>query len=45
MAMPPRISTNTAAIRRVDYDIPGVQQKIRNAGLPEMLANRLSLGV
>jgi diadenosine tetraphosphatase ApaH/serine/threonine PP2A family protein phosphatase len=34
-----------ACIRRVSYDIPAVQQKIRRAGLPEMLANRLSLGV
>lgn len=34
-----------ACIRRVAYDIPGVQRKIREAGLPEVLANRLSLGV
>ena len=34
-----------AAIRRVHYDIAGVQRKIRDAGLPEVLANRLSLGV
>lgn len=34
-----------AAIRRVDYDIAGVQRKIRAAGLPEVLANRLALGV
>ena len=34
-----------ASIRRVHYDIAGVQQKIRDAGLPEVLANRLSLGV
>lgn len=34
-----------ASIRRVAYDIGGVQRKIRKAGLPEMLANRLSLGV
>lgn len=37
--------TGVAAIRRVAYDIAGVQRKIRQAGLPEMLANRLSLGV
>ncbi|MBK8099193.1 MAG: metallophosphoesterase family protein [Planctomycetes bacterium] len=37
--------TGIAAIRRVAYDIAGVQRKIRQAGLPEMLANRLSLGV
>ena len=34
-----------AAIRRVRYDIEGVQKKIRAAGLPEVLANRLALGV
>ncbi|MBL9079280.1 MAG: metallophosphoesterase family protein [Planctomycetes bacterium] len=34
-----------AAIRRVHYDIAGVQRKIRDAGLPEVLANRLALGV
>lgn len=34
-----------AAIRRVHYDIAGVQRKIREAGLPEVLANRLALGV
>ncbi|MCA8973833.1 MAG: metallophosphoesterase family protein, partial [Planctomycetes bacterium] len=34
-----------ASIRRVNYDISSVQQKIRDAGLPEVLANRLSLGV
>ena len=34
-----------AAIRRVAYDIPGVQKKIIAAGLPEVLANRLALGV
>ena len=37
--------TKTAAIRRVNYDIAGVQAKIRSAGLPEMLANRLEIGV
>jgi diadenosine tetraphosphatase ApaH/serine/threonine PP2A family protein phosphatase len=33
------------SIRRVAYDIASVQRKIRAAGLPEVLANRLSLGV
>jgi diadenosine tetraphosphatase ApaH/serine/threonine PP2A family protein phosphatase len=33
------------AIRRVEYDIAGVQRKILAAGLPEVLANRLVLGV
>jgi diadenosine tetraphosphatase ApaH/serine/threonine PP2A family protein phosphatase len=35
----------SAAIRRVHYDIAGVQRKIREAGLPDVLANRLALGV
>lgn len=34
-----------AWIKRVHYDIAGVQRKIREAGLPEVLANRLALGV
>ncbi len=34
-----------ASIRRVEYDIASVQRKIHAAGLPEVLANRLSLGV
>ena len=34
-----------ASIRRVHYDIERVQAKIREAGLPDVLANRLSLGV
>lgn len=34
-----------ASIRRVAYNIASVQAKIREAGLPEVLANRLSLGV
>jgi predicted phosphodiesterase len=38
-------TTQIASIRRVQYDIAGVQRKIRAAGLPEMLANRLALGV
>jgi diadenosine tetraphosphatase ApaH/serine/threonine PP2A family protein phosphatase len=34
-----------ASIKRVPYDIAGVQRKIREAGLPDVLANRLALGV
>jgi len=34
-----------ASIRRVAYDIESVQRKIRQAGLPDVLANRLALGV
>lgn len=35
----------TIRIGRVPYDIGAVQRKIRSAGLPEVLANRLALGV
>ncbi len=31
-------------IRRLDYDIAGAQAKIRAAGLPERLAERLAVG-
>jgi diadenosine tetraphosphatase ApaH/serine/threonine PP2A family protein phosphatase len=31
-------------IRRVDYDLPGAQGKILDAGLPSLLAERLDLG-
>ena len=31
-------------LRRLDYDIAAVQAKIRNAGLPERLAERLAIG-
>ena len=34
----------TVAIRRLEYDIASTQQKIRDAGLPEMLATRLAAG-
>ena len=34
-----------ASIRRVHYDIENVQRKIREVGLPDVLANRLTLGV
>jgi predicted phosphodiesterase len=30
--------------RRVDYDVPAAQAKIRDAGLPEVLARRLAFG-
>jgi diadenosine tetraphosphatase ApaH/serine/threonine PP2A family protein phosphatase len=32
----------TIAIRRVPYDIRSAQEKIRNVGLPESLAERLA---
>jgi diadenosine tetraphosphatase ApaH/serine/threonine PP2A family protein phosphatase len=37
--------TGEASIHRVAYDIPAVQAKIRAAGLPGVLADRLALGV
>ena len=37
--------TGEAKIQRVAYDIPSAQRKILAAGLPEVLANRLALGV
>ena len=37
-------STNTVVNHRVAYDIDGAAAKIRAAGLPEMLADRLSMG-
>ena len=37
--------TRSASIRRVDYDIGSVQRKIRDAGLPDVLASRLSMGI
>ena len=35
---------STIEIRRLDYDIATAQAKIRAAGLPERLAERLALG-
>ena len=37
--------TREASIRRVAYDVASAQQKILEAGLPEVLASRLALGV
>jgi hypothetical protein len=34
----------TIELRRLDYDIPKAQAKIRAAGLPERLAERLAHG-
>ncbi|MBI4322823.1 MAG: metallophosphoesterase family protein [Candidatus Omnitrophica bacterium] len=34
----------TLTVRRVAYDIAGAQRKIREAGLPELLAHRLAVG-
>ncbi len=38
------VHEGTIEIRRVDYDIPAVQAKIRAVGLPERLAERLAYG-
>jgi diadenosine tetraphosphatase ApaH/serine/threonine PP2A family protein phosphatase len=38
------VTAQTISIRRVEYDIQTTQDKIRAAGLPSLLADRLSLG-
>jgi len=38
------LDAGTIELRRLDYDIPTTQQKIRDAGLPERLAERLEFG-
>lgn len=38
------LDEGTIELRRLDYDIPATQAKIRAAGLPERLAERLALG-
>ncbi len=38
------LSTSTVSFRRVEYDIATTQQKIRDAGLPEVLAERIAEG-
>ncbi|MFV0414964.1 MAG: metallophosphoesterase family protein [Chthoniobacterales bacterium] len=35
---------NEISLRRIDYDIPGAQEAIRKAGLPDRLAERLARG-
>jgi predicted phosphodiesterase len=39
------LETRRASFRRVEYDVKRTQQEIRDAGLPEMLAGRLELGL
>ena len=34
-----------ASFRRIEYDVKGTQREMRDAGLPEMLAGRLELGL
>ncbi|MDB4419038.1 metallophosphatase family protein [bacterium] len=38
------LPTGSISFRRVEYDIETTQKKIRDAGLPEMLAERLATG-
>jgi predicted phosphodiesterase len=38
------LDAGTIELRRLDYDIPAAQKKIRDAGLPERLAERLEYG-
>lgn len=38
------IEAQTLSIRRVAYDVPAAQRKIREAGLPAFLADRLAMG-
>jgi predicted phosphodiesterase len=38
------LDEGTIELRRLDYDIPKAQKKIREAGLPQRLADRLALG-
>ena len=38
------VDNQVVNLRRLEYDIEKAQEKILKAGLPEMLANRLSLG-
>src|SRR5262245_25426169 len=39
------LETQHASFRRVEYDVERTQQEMRDAGLPEMLAGRLALGL
>jgi diadenosine tetraphosphatase ApaH/serine/threonine PP2A family protein phosphatase len=39
------LDARTVSFRRVEYDIAATQAEIREAGLPELLAARLTLGM
>ena len=39
------LDTQHASFRRVEYDVKSTQREMRDAGLPEMLAGRLELGL
>jgi diadenosine tetraphosphatase ApaH/serine/threonine PP2A family protein phosphatase len=36
--------TSTVTFRRIEYDLAATQEKIRAAGLPDVLADRLAQG-
>lgn len=38
------VGNRTVTVRRLEYDLQTAQRKILDAGLPEMLANRLAIG-
>jgi diadenosine tetraphosphatase ApaH/serine/threonine PP2A family protein phosphatase len=39
------LDARLASFRRVEYDVARTQSEIREAGLPELLAARLELGI
>jgi diadenosine tetraphosphatase ApaH/serine/threonine PP2A family protein phosphatase len=39
------LETQHASFRRVEYDVARTQREIREAGLPDLLAARLELGI
>ena len=39
------LDAQQASFRRVEYDVERTQREMRDAGLPEMLAGRLALGL
>jgi diadenosine tetraphosphatase ApaH/serine/threonine PP2A family protein phosphatase len=39
------LETKRASFRRVEYDVKRTQREMREAGLPELLAARLELGL
>jgi diadenosine tetraphosphatase ApaH/serine/threonine PP2A family protein phosphatase len=39
------LQARRATYRRVEYDVKQTQREMRDAGLPEMLAGRLELGL
>ena len=39
------LDAGSASFRRIEYDVEQTQKEIREAGLPEALAERLSFGI